>query len=169
MTALIECDDLFHAAEAELLSIRLRNVVRRHFRIGPAEHGHHLTLDAVGLSRNLGAGLAHAELGEKPFAVLTRKVVNFACSRSIPAQRARLYRADRAADPQLGPGMTSALDRSFETIDSKRNLFASGRPQEVITASMPADVYGVDAVVEHTAGGGLHIRSAERPVRQTRS
>jgi hypothetical protein len=54
----------FHADEAELLSIRLRNVVRRHFRVGPAEHGHHLALGAVGLSRNLGAGLAHAEHGE---------------------------------------------------------------------------------------------------------
>lgn len=41
---------------------------------------------------------------------------------------------------------------------SEGNLFATGRPQEVITASMLADVYGIDAVVEHTAGGGLHIQ-----------
>lgn len=41
---------------------------------------------------------------------------------------------------------------------SEGNLFASGRPQEAITASMLADVYGIDAIVEHAAGGELHIQ-----------
>ena len=44
----------------QLIPIRLRDVVRRHLRIGPAEHCHHLALGAVGVSRHLSAGLAYA-------------------------------------------------------------------------------------------------------------
>ena len=38
----------------------LRDVMRRHLRIGPAEHRHHLALGAVGVSGDLGPCLAHA-------------------------------------------------------------------------------------------------------------
>lgn len=41
---------------------------------------------------------------------------------------------------------------------SDGRLFAHGGPGEVITSSMLGKVYGIDAVVEHTAGGGLHIQ-----------
>ena len=58
--ALIERDDLVHAAHAELLPIRLSEVMRWHLRIGPAEHRHHLALSAVGVSGNLGASLTYA-------------------------------------------------------------------------------------------------------------
>lgn len=37
-------------------------------------------------------------------------------------------------------------------------LFAHGSPQDVITARMLGEVYGIDAAVEHTARGGIHIQ-----------
>jgi hypothetical protein len=51
--ALIERDDLVHAADAELFPVRLGDLVRRQLRIRPAEHRHHLALRAVGISRHL--------------------------------------------------------------------------------------------------------------------
>lgn len=41
---------------------------------------------------------------------------------------------------------------------SEGRLFAHGRPGEVINSSMLGRVYGIDAAVERTAGGGLHIQ-----------
>ncbi|MFT4116278.1 ABC transporter ATP-binding protein [Bradyrhizobium sp.] len=41
---------------------------------------------------------------------------------------------------------------------SEGRLFAHGRPQDVITAPMLREVYGIDAVVEQTARGGIHIQ-----------
>src|SRR4030095_8202891 len=58
--ALIERDDLVHATDAELFSIRMGDVMRWHLWIGPAEHRHHLALGAVGVSSDLSTCLAHA-------------------------------------------------------------------------------------------------------------
>lgn len=41
---------------------------------------------------------------------------------------------------------------------SEGRLFAHGCPQDVITAPMLGEVYGIDAAVEHTARGGIHIQ-----------
>ncbi|MET4170316.1 ABC-type hemin transport system ATPase subunit [Bradyrhizobium sp. LA6.1] len=41
---------------------------------------------------------------------------------------------------------------------SEGRLFVHGRPEEVITTSMLGEVYGIDAAVEHTAGGRIHIQ-----------
>lgn len=57
--ALIKGDDLVHAGHARLFPVRLGNVMRRHFWIGP-EHCHHLALRAVGIGCDLGARFAHA-------------------------------------------------------------------------------------------------------------
>jgi hypothetical protein len=53
--ALVERNNFVHAAESELLAIGLRDVARRHLRIGPTKHRHHLALGTVGVSCDLGA------------------------------------------------------------------------------------------------------------------
>src|SRR6478609_11039103 len=54
---LVKRNDLVHAAHTELFAVRLRDVMRGHLRIGPAEHRHHLAFGAVRISRHLGPAL----------------------------------------------------------------------------------------------------------------
>ncbi|MBB5049591.1 iron complex transport system ATP-binding protein [Rhodopseudomonas rhenobacensis] len=44
------------------------------------------------------------------------------------------------------------------TVLSGGRLFAHGHPRDVITTPILRQVYGIDAVVEHTARGGVHIQ-----------
>ncbi|PIT04343.1 hypothetical protein TSA1_28990 [Bradyrhizobium nitroreducens] len=44
------------------------------------------------------------------------------------------------------------------TVMSGGRLFAHGHPRDVITRSTLKQVYGIDAVVEQTARGGVNIQ-----------